>query len=116
MVKRDRLINGSFPFDEDHSRIYLTKEFDRSYYPDGIARQLASTSVSGNIKPYITALKVPPVVINGSEDPFYNIEASKDIASSIPRAELLILDGMGHSFPREILYQIIDVKVTNCNI
>lgn len=113
MVKRDRLIKGSFPFDEDQSRLYRTKEYDRNYYPDGIARQLAATSVPGNIKPYITAIKAPTIVIHGRDDPFYHIEAGKDIASTIPRAELLILDGMGHNFPREILQQIINAIVAN---
>ncbi len=34
MVKRDSLINGTFPYDENQSREYRTKEYDRSYYPE----------------------------------------------------------------------------------
>jgi pimeloyl-ACP methyl ester carboxylesterase len=112
-VKRDRLINGTFPYNENQSREYRTIEYDRSYYPDGIARQLAAMSVPGNIKPFISDIKAPTIVIHGSEDPFNLIEAGKDIATIIPGAELLIIDGMGHSFPREIIPRIIEALVVN---
>jgi len=113
MVKRDSLIYGTFTYDEDQGRDYRTKEYDRSYYPEGIARQLAAMAVPGNIKPKISAIKVPTLVIHGSEDPFNSIEAGKEIASTIPGAELLILDGMGHSFPREVIQPIINALVMN---
>jgi len=72
-------------------------------------------AVPGNIKPYIAAITAPTVVIHGSEDPFNLIEAGKDIATTIPGAELLILDGMGHSFPREIMPHIVKALVANSN-
>ncbi len=90
-------------------------EYDRSYYPQGIARQLAAMAVPGNIKPKIIAIVAPTIVIHGSEDPFNLIEAGKDIATTIPGAELLILDGMGHSFPSEIIPRIINAIVANSN-
>jgi pimeloyl-ACP methyl ester carboxylesterase len=113
MIRRDSLITGIFPFDENQSREYRTREYDRCYYPDGIARQLAAMAVPGNIKPYITAISAPTIVIHGSEDPFNPIEAGKEIAATIPNAQLLIIDGMGHSFPREVIPQIVEVLVAN---
>ncbi|MBY9006357.1 MAG: alpha/beta hydrolase [Candidatus Lokiarchaeota archaeon] len=115
MVKRDSLIYGTLDYDENQSRDYRTKEYDRSYYPEGIARQLAAMAVPGNLKPNLNAIKAPTLVIHGKEDPFNSVEASKDIASAIPGAELLILDGMGHSFPHEVLPRIIDALVVNSN-
>ncbi|MFX1587685.1 MAG: alpha/beta fold hydrolase [Promethearchaeota archaeon] len=115
MVKRDSLITGTFPYDERQSREYRTREYDRCYYPEGIARQLAAMAVPGNIKPYISAILAPTIVIHGSEDPFNLIEAGKDIATTIPNAELLIIDGMGHSFSREVLPEIIEALIANSN-
>jgi len=115
MVKRDSLINGTFPYDESTSREYRTKEYDRSYYPEGIVRQLAAMAIPGNIKPYISSISTPTIVIHGSEDPFNLVQAGRDIAISIPDAELLIIDGMGHSFPREVIPRIIDALVANSN-
>jgi pimeloyl-ACP methyl ester carboxylesterase len=115
MVKRGRLIHGTFAYDEDQSREYRTKEYDRSYYPEGITRQLAAMAVPGNLKPKLAAIRAPTLVIHGREDPLNHIEAGKDIATAIPGAELLILDGMGHSFPREVIPNIINALVANSN-
>jgi len=115
MVKRDSLIHGTFAFDADQGRDYRTKEFDRCYYPEGIARQLAAMAIPGNIKPKISAIQAPTLVIQGKEDPFNSVEAGKEIATTIPRAELLILDGMGHSFPHELMPHIIKALVANSN-
>ncbi|MFX0029299.1 MAG: alpha/beta fold hydrolase [Candidatus Hermodarchaeota archaeon] len=118
LAKRDHLIYGTFPFDENQSREYRAKEYDRCYYPDGITRQLAAMAVPGNIKPHITAISVPTLVIHGREDPFNSVEAGKEIATSIHGAELLILDGMGHSLPHEVIPRIIDalVKISAKNL
>ena len=115
MVKRGRLIHGTFAYDEDQSREYRAKEYDRSYYPEGITRQLAAMAVPGNLKPKLAAIRAPTLVIHGREDPLNDVEAGKDIATSIPGAELLILDGMGHSFPREVIPNIVNALVTNSN-
>jgi len=115
MIKRDQLIHGTFAYDEDQSRKYRAKEYDRSYYPEGIARQLAAMAVPGNIKPKISAIQAPTLVIHGREDPFNSVEAGKEIATAISGAELLILDGMGHSFPREVIRRITNALVANSN-
>jgi pimeloyl-ACP methyl ester carboxylesterase len=113
MVKRDSLINGTFPFDENQSREYRTREYDRSYYPEGITRQLAAMAIPGNVKPYINTISAPTIIIHGSEDPFNPIEAGKDIAISIRNAELLIIEGMGHNFPRKIVPRLVKALVDN---
>ena len=115
MVKRDHLIHGEFVFDEDQGREYRAKEYDRCYYPDGSIRQLAAMAVPGNVKPHISAIQVPTIVIHGAADPFYSIEAGKEIADTIHGADLLVIDGMGHSLPKEILPQVIDALVSNSN-
>jgi len=115
MINRDRLIYGTFEFDEVQAREYNTREYDRCYYPEGGARQLAALAIPGNIQPEISAIQAPTIVIQGSEDPFYPVEVGKVIAETIPGAELLIIDGMGHSFPHEVVPIIINAIVKNSN-
>jgi pimeloyl-ACP methyl ester carboxylesterase len=115
MVKRGRLIHGTFAYDEDQSREYRAKEYDRSYYPEGITRQLAAMAVPSNLKPILPAIQAPTLVIHGRENPLNHVDAGKDIATAIPGAELLILDGMGHSFPREVIPHIVNALVENSN-
>ena len=76
---------------------------------------MAAMAVPGNIQPRISSIKAPTLVIHGKEDPFNSIDAAKEIASTIPGAELLLIDGMAHSFPKEILPQIIKAIVSHCN-
>ncbi len=114
-VRRDRLIHGTFPFDEARARAYRTTEYDRCYYPEGPVRQLAALSIPGNIQPQISAIHVPTIVIHGSEDPFYPVEIGKVIARTIPGAELVVIKGMGHSFPREVIPDIVNALVKNSN-
>ncbi len=114
-VRRGRLIHGTFAYDEDQSKEYRAKEYDRSYYPEGTIRQLAAMAVPGNLKPELAAIRAPTLVIHGREDPFYPVEAGNDIATAIPGAELLILDGMGHSFPHEVMPRIVTALVENSN-
>jgi len=115
MFKRGRLIHGTFPYDEDQSREYMANDYDRGYYPEGVTRQLAAMAVPGNLKPKLAAIRAPTIVIHGREDPLNSVEAGKEIATEIPEAELLILDGMGHSFPREVIPQIVNAIVANSN-
>jgi len=115
MVKRDRLVFGTFNFDEEQDREYRANEYDRCYYPEGSIRQLAAMAIPGNIRPQIGVIRAPTMVIHGREDPFYPIEAGNEIASAIPNAELLVLDGMGHSIPDEALHRILDAIAMNSN-
>ena len=113
MVRRDSLIYGTFPYDEELSREYRTKEYDRSYYPEGITRQLAAMAVPGNLKPKLAAIRAPTLVIHGNKDPFNLLDAAREIASSIQDAELIILEGMGHSLPLEVIPRIVEALATN---
>lgn len=115
MVRRDGLIHGTFDYNEKSGREYRAKEYDRSYYPEGSIRQLAATAVPGSIQPEIGAIQAPTIVIHGREDPFYPVEVGTEIATSIPNAKLIIIDGMGHSFPSEVVPRILDAIRENSN-
>jgi len=108
LVKRDSLIIGSYPPDEKQSRDYRAKEYDRCYYPDGVARQMAAMAVPGNTLPFIKSIKAPTLVIHGTEDPFNSLDAGKEIATNISGAELKIVDGMGHSFHSTLIPWIVN--------
>nr|MDO8110670.1 alpha/beta hydrolase [Candidatus Sigynarchaeota archaeon] len=112
-VRRDKLVYGAFDFDEGLAREYRTREYDRCYYPEGPIRQLAALAVPGNIQPEIATIRAPTVVIHGSEDPFYPVDIARVIANTIPGAELRIMNGMGHSFPGELVPEIVNAIVEN---
>ncbi|MFX1456331.1 MAG: alpha/beta fold hydrolase [Promethearchaeota archaeon] len=112
-VRVMRLIHGSFPFDEEKARELAGKAFDRSFYPSGFGRQLLAIMASENRKPKLKSVKVPTLIIHGSEDPLLPVEGGKDTHDAIPGSELLIIEKMGHSLPTETWVKITDAIQAN---
>jgi len=113
-IKVLRFLYGSgFPFDENYAREFAGRNYDRSFYPDGLNRQLTAILASGSRKEALKATNIPTLVIHGGDDPLVPLEGGKDTAESIPNAELLIIDGMGHSLPPETWEQVTDAIARN---
>ncbi|MHA2247586.1 MAG: alpha/beta fold hydrolase [Candidatus Hodarchaeales archaeon] len=108
-VETWRVLNGpKFSLDEDLIRERAGRAFDRCYYPAGSVRQIAAILSSGSRKEELKNVKAPTLVIHGDVDPLVPVVGGKETASSIPRAELLIIEGMGHSIPVEVAPRIIE--------
>jgi pimeloyl-ACP methyl ester carboxylesterase len=109
LVKRWRVLYGSgFPYPAEKVREIVAALYDRSYYPQGMTRQLVAILATENRVPKLGSVKVPTLVIHGGDDPLVPVEGGKETAASIPGAELLIIDGMGHSLPIEIWPQVVE--------
>lgn len=63
---------------------------------------LAAMREAGHVRfrPVLTQLRVPTLVLCGSEDTA-NLEAAKELASAIPHAQLAIVAGAGHAWNLE---------------
>jgi pimeloyl-ACP methyl ester carboxylesterase len=103
-----KLWSPGFSFDEKRLRTLMAESYDRSYYPQGMARQSAAVLTHGYRKSSIASIKVPTLVIHGDKDPFMSVEGGKETAQLIPGAKLLIIAGMGHDMPKEAWPTIID--------
>jgi pimeloyl-ACP methyl ester carboxylesterase len=108
-----KLWSPGFPFDEKRLRTLMAESYDRSYYPQGMARQSAAALAHGYRKPSIASIKTPTLVIHGDKDPFMSVEGGKETAQLIPGAKLLIIEGMGHDMPKEAWSKIIDAISTH---
>ncbi len=96
-----RILSGSgLPFDEDFHRKIITRAARRSFYPQGVARQIVTLLTQPNRKPDLSSVSTPTLIIHGDEDPLYPIEAGKDAADAIPGAAFLAIKGMGHDLPK----------------
>jgi pimeloyl-ACP methyl ester carboxylesterase len=107
-VKMFKVLWGTLPYDEEESRKRAAAAYDRSFYPQGMARQLMAIYAHGNRKPHLTSVTAPTLVIHGVEDPLVPVEGGKDTAETIPGAEILLIEGMGHSVPKAVSPQIVD--------
>jgi pimeloyl-ACP methyl ester carboxylesterase len=95
-----KIWSPGFPFEEKRAREFIEQSYDRSYYPQGMARQNAAVMACGDRRPSLASIKVPTLVIHGSGDPLIPVESGKETAQAIPGANLLIIEGMGHDMPK----------------
>jgi pimeloyl-ACP methyl ester carboxylesterase len=96
-----------FPFDEAKIRERAGRMFDRSFHPQGTARQLAAILAHGSRVEKLRGVSTPTLVIHGAADPLVPLEGGQDTARSIPGAELLVIEGMGHDLPEGAWPQLV---------
>lgn len=113
-VKGWRILHGpKYNYNEQAIRERSARVYDRNFYPQGTARQFAAILASGSRNSKLKDVTIPTLVIHGDADPLIPVEAGKDTAQAIPGAELLLIEGMGHSIPDEVAPQIIQAIITN---
>ncbi len=102
------LAGDHFPFNAERTARQGAASYDRGINPAGVARQLLAIIATGNRKKALRAVRAPTLVIHGTADPLVPDAGGRDTARTIPGARLLLIEGMGHSFPREVWPRIID--------
>lgn len=109
------LWSKGFPFEEERARRYIEESFDRCYYPLGAAHHNMAAADAGDRRAELAKLNIPALVIHGTADPMFPVEAGLDTADVIPGAELLLIEGMGHDMPIGTWEQIVDGITKKCS-
>ena len=108
MVANSRLINGPvMPFDEDRVRPLHAMQLDRGWSPEGAGNQLLAVHASGDRTEALAGVRVPTLVVHGTEDPLITLPGGEATAAAIPGAELLVIEGMGHDLPEAVWPQVV---------
>ncbi len=100
VVARRVLAGEGNPFDEEEETRRLEQLYDRAYYPLGFGRQLVAILAATSRVPALAGVRVPTLVVHGIDDPLVPLENGRRVASAVPRAQLMELDGMGHNVPK----------------
>ncbi len=98
----------AYPTPEERLRERIARDFNRSFYPEGAARQISAIMDDGDRRKRLKQVRVPSLVIHGTDDPLVPVEGGRDTAAHIPGAKLLELPGMGHDLPLELVETIAD--------
>jgi pimeloyl-ACP methyl ester carboxylesterase len=61
----------------------------------------------------LSDIAAPTLVIHGAEDPLVPVGCGEDVRDSIPGAEMIVLEGMGHDMPDELMPRIADAILHN---
>jgi pimeloyl-ACP methyl ester carboxylesterase len=107
-AETSRIIGTPAHFDEERARRRAAAAFDRCYFPVGTGRQMLAVMASGPRSDKLGDVKAPTLVIHGSDDPLVNLSGGERTAQSVPGAELLVIDGMGHDLPPPLWSQVIE--------
>ncbi|MEJ2132965.1 MAG: alpha/beta hydrolase, partial [Gammaproteobacteria bacterium] len=97
-----------FEVDLEDRRRRAAAAYDRSFFPEGVSRQLAAIAAHGNRKPALADVNIPALVIHGRDDPLVPLAGGIDTHEALPDAELLVIGGMGHDLPRGAWPEIVD--------
>ncbi len=112
-IEAGRVLYGSFPYDEEKARKLAGINYDRSFYPQGMGRQMLAIMASGDRTEKLASVKVPTLVMHGKDDPLVLVECGIATSEAIPGSELLLIEKMGHSTPPEAWPQIVNAIVSN---
>lgn len=112
------LVIGSpeYPTEERLLRVRAGQAYDRSYCPEGTARQLGAILGSPDRTNGLRGVRLPFLVIHGEADPLVTPSGGDATAAAVPEARLLRIPGMGHDLPEALWDTVIDAIVANTEL
>ena len=95
----------TYPANEEDLKAFLENNFDwaPAVNPAGGLRQLAAVYTDRDRYKILPDIKAPTLVIHGLQDSLVPASGGQDLASRINGAQLLLVPGMGHDFPMELV-------------
>jgi pimeloyl-ACP methyl ester carboxylesterase len=113
------LCSPGYPVEENTIREKVKRDVKRSFDIAGIVRQQTASFVghysnhkNGYRQEQLKCIKAPTVVLQGESDPIVALDSARDIAASIPGAELIIVSGWAHDLPVQLVPMIAGAIVT----
>jgi len=104
------LTGSRFPFDEKKFREEMEPAMAHGNNPH--AGHGEAVGASPNRKERLHEIKVPTLVIHGTEDAILPLDHGMALADNIPNAKKYIMEGVGHEIPEQLLPEITTEMVT----
>lgn len=87
--------------------------YDRSFTPDGYARQLMAIMAADSRTEALGEVRLPALVMHGDQDRLVDISGGRRTAEALPNSVFVEVAGMGHDYPPEAEDHWIEVWKTN---
>ena len=114
-MKTFELIEGpDYKSDPEIREMLIRALIDRGMKRDGTKRQMLAIAASNKRYKRLSEITAPTLVIHGEKDPLVPLVCGQATADAIPGARFEVIQGMGHSFPQELLSQVTDLIVEHC--
>jgi pimeloyl-ACP methyl ester carboxylesterase len=97
---------------DDAARRHAAASYDRMFYPEGGARQMAAVEASGHRADGLRMLAMPTLVVHGRVDQLILMKGGERTAELVPGATLMIFNDMGHDLPPHLWHQMTTAIAT----
>lgn len=98
-------------FDTARAADLAARAFDRSFYPEGIGRQLVAMLASGDRSEALPRVTTPMLVIHGLDDRLISPSGGRRTAELVPGSHLLEVADMGHDLPEPLWPLLVGVII-----
>src|SRR3546814_7665140 len=99
-VNAARVIGSpGYPSAEDRLQARVRADFERGWYPQAVARQMAAIVADGDRRPMLKKVKAPTPVIHGEDDPMVPLPGGRDTADNLAATRHTTIAGMGPDLP-----------------
>ncbi len=105
-----------YPTADSYLRERAAAAYDRSYCPDGTARQLGAILASPDRTEGLHGVRMPFLVIHGEDDPLVTLSGGEATAAAVPGSKLITIPGMGHDLPEALWADFTDAIVANAEL
>tara|TARA_A100001234_G_scaffold8585_1_gene7064 strand:- start:608 stop:1111 length:504 start_codon:yes stop_codon:yes gene_type:complete len=110
-LTEEALTGSRFPFNKNNfaekAKIRLEQGINISN------AQTAAVGASPNRASRLKDINQPTLIIHGTEDPLIPVDHGIYLFNNIPNSKKLILEGVGHEIPDQLLQEIIPAIVSN---
>lgn len=107
LVAECRLFAGPDSFDEEYTREVARRVVARTRDPEASAKNHALIKGSAGTRHRLGEITAPALVIHGDADPFFPPGHAVMLTREIKRAQLLMLDGVGHQAPPPSTWDVV---------
>ncbi|MDZ5621367.1 alpha/beta fold hydrolase [Nocardioides sp. HM23] len=91
-----------FPPDLEELERRGHETFDRGVSRSGVMRQMIAVLTQRDRTAQLRRLRMPTLVIHGLADKMVHVSGGRSTAMAVPGSELLLIDAMGHDFPKPL--------------
>jgi pimeloyl-ACP methyl ester carboxylesterase len=103
-----RIGSPAYPTPRQEIRDRAGETFDRGVSLRGVMRQMQAILAQPDRTTALAELDVPTLVIHGLQDKMVHVSGGRATAVAIPRAELMLIPGMGHDLPKPLWPVFVD--------
>lgn len=96
---RSAVQSPAYPTPQERLIQRIAHDFERSYRPASILRQMRAVLATGSIASYTRRITAPTLILHGQDDPLVRPQAAQHLARQIPQAAVELIPGWGHDLP-----------------